>query len=164
MRSGPGINQIELGNFVDDKLFGQNCFIFWTHTKNLAFAGEMNYGLKHNHGISYYPNGNLEFDGTYLYGNAHGLNCVAYHPNGSIKHTGEYKDGKFVGNSRNSAVHNGNFNININQNNNFFMDKCGDCSVKHNAEEWLDMDPESFAPTVHAGEVRKKNTRPGSAM
>jgi hypothetical protein len=165
MRRGPLPNQLEVGNFIDDKLFGQNCYIFWTHTNNLAFAGEMNFGLKHNLGQSYFANGKLEFQGNYLYGVEHGLNCVSYHPDGSIKHSGEFKDGKFVGNSRNSAVNHQNFNISMTQNNNYFVnEKCSDCSLKHTAGEQLCGGLDSTSFNTNPVESRKKITRPGSAM
>lgn len=165
MRQGPLPNQLELGNFIDDKLFGKNCYIFWTNTKNLAFAGEMNYGLKHNLGQSFFPNGQLQFDGNYLYGIEHGLNCISYNPDGSIKHSGEFKDGKFVGDSRTPAVQNQNFNISMTQNNNYFVnEKCSDCALRHNIGEQFCNDFESTSVNTDFAGSRKKIARPGSAM
>ena len=87
--------QIEIGNFIDDRLYGLDCYILWKNG-NLAYHGGMDRGLKHSKGRTYFSDGMPEFIGQFQYDLKHGLNCISYYESGNIKNQGEYRDGRFL--------------------------------------------------------------------
>lgn len=159
--------QIEIGNFVDDKLFGLDCYIIWKNG-NLAFHGGMDHGLKHNKGRVYYASGNLEFDGQFIYDKKHGNNCITYHEDGRIKHQGEWRDGKFLDGKKVT------YDLTTNRKHNFFSDDKDlqnfkpltshyDSGYNNNIRQILNSNLNENQPSKQSI-LAKKPARPGSAI
>ena len=62
-------------------------------TQNLKFEGNINTGKREGYGKSFYPNGQLEYDGEFVNDEFFGGNIIEYYQNGGFRFKGTYRNG-----------------------------------------------------------------------